>query len=148
MEIFLNEGDSSHSIKNEDMSVDNEREGNRNSCWIGLLLLYSLPIAFVLVIYGIPNLIDALNKVRISNKYTIEYMESHKTKCLYNGAQIFVYDPKIAYWNKDTLLLSDGYDCYLFELDKRIYNDQMKKVPCVNLNNILWQQPIEIWREN
>lgn len=99
-----------------------------------------------MIMWGIPNVIDAINRVRIDQQYTIEYIESRNTKCLYNGAQILVCDPKLAYWNNDTLLVSDGYDCYLFELGRITYKDEIEEIPCENLKNGLWQQPVEVWR--
>ncbi len=114
------------------------------SCLIMVMMTLFSPFLF----HGIPELIDAITKVRIDNQYSIEYFDVIHEKCIYNGAQNFVCDPKIVYWNNDTLLVSDGEQCYLIELGKRIYNDQMEEIPCKNLAKILWQQPVEVWRKN
>jgi len=55
---------------------------------------------------------------------------------------------KVAYWNKDSLLVSDGEKCYLIELGKRTYREDREEIFCGNFQNILWQNPVNVWTED
>ena len=127
-----------------DLDEKETRDRFPRSCLMMILLPFSLPFLF----HGFHDFMDAITRVRINKQYAIEYNDVVHKKCLYNGSQNFVCDPKVAYWNKDTLLISDGDQCFLIELGKRIYNDQMEEVPCGNLKNQLWQHPVEVWTDD
>ena len=135
------------------MSDFNEKEKDENkeasdrfprSCLLLLLLPFFLPFLF----HGFHDFMDAITRVRINKEFTIEYFDVVHEKCLYNGRQNFVCDPKIVYWNKDSLLISDGDQCFLIEFGKRIDKEDMEEIPCENLRKGLWHQPVEVWRKN
>jgi len=67
-----------------DNDIEKRKEpifGCGSMLFIGFILMFGL----VLFFYELPELINTINSERINENFTIRYMDSHKSKCIYNG---------------------------------------------------------------
>lgn len=88
-------------------------------------------------------LVSCNGRIYIDNEYYIEYMEMYASIGLTNGKQGFVGELEKAYWNSDSLVVSGNQGCFLIELGKTKYNDEMIELDCSNLASILKNKPIK-----
>lgn len=103
------------------------------ACFIGINLL----------LLEVVEIIDWWNRIHVKDEFYIEYLEMYNSNSLWNGAQVFVGSVKEAYWNNDSLVVAGKNECFLIEFGKTKYNDEMVKIDCIDLKNILKNKPLE-----
>jgi len=106
-----------------------------------IIIIAALLAPFLL--YGVGHLIQLWKRVHIKNEFYIEYSESCNSIGLHNEMQNFLCDIQEAYWNNDSLVISGTSGCFLIEFEKTYYNDEMIKINCGELNQIIKKKPIE-----
>lgn len=62
-------------------------------------------------------------------------MEMYSSMGLSNKNQGFIGKLKEAHWNQDSLVVSGNKGCFLLELKKIEYNDEMIKIDCSNIKS-------------
>lgn len=146
---MLEQENSSKFLGRNEMDQKTERvKETEKGCFSKSLIVLSVIFGCLFYFYELPDFIRDINAERINKKFTIRYMESHRSKCIFNGNQIFVSDVEAAYWNNDSLLVSDRERCYLITLNIKTYREDREEISCGNLHNMLWQQPIKVWTED
>ena len=103
-----------------------------------LLFIFLFLVVIPLIFYGIKSLFGNGNQIKINNEFYIEYVEQCYSIGLTNKKQRFVCDLKEAYWNADSLVVSDNKGkCFLLKFGITKYNDQMIEINCTQLDKVL-----------